>query len=361
MCLTTSNPELPLSGKEKTLGGILMIVGIISSMLVILMHWPDKMHNAGNNVYSYKLFKITLIENNKEDSEQLKARSEAAEQRLKEDLEKASKLAQVKKEAGEAKDSAALIKATKEKDSADIIVIGDKRAVEKANKDKAEKKECESKLLPESCNAATIQFGTLILILVAASGFLGNMVYVASSFTAFVGAEKFKRSWIMWYCVKPFTASGLAVFLYLALNRSNEPVPINLNGILAGAALAGLFTNIATQKLKEIFIAAFKPNDNLPDKLDAGKQKIDKTSIQPGKIDVNHINNFLITGENLDRKNIVVSINGTKIDPTAISVNPSLIKFSYEVDEQHRDLTEFTLLITTVKGTELCREIIRVI
>ncbi len=235
----------------------------------------------------------------------------------------------------------------------------DKKAVNDAivkkaddEKAKAEKVDCTQKSDLSACR--TIQFGVLILILVAASGFLGNMIYVASSFTIFVGAEKFKRSWIMWYAVKPFTASGLAILIYMALNSTAVNPPINLNGILATATLTGLFTNIATLKLKEIFTTTFKPNVNLPDKLDGGKQKIDLDHMHPEKIDINHVNNFLIPGQNLDPKNIIVSINGTRIVPAGITITPTLIKFNYEVD--NNALNEFNLLITDGKGIEIGRK-----
>jgi hypothetical protein len=231
-----------------------------------------------------------------------------------------------------------------------------KAAAEKAAADK--KVPCTKVTVPCSC---TIQFGALILILVAAAGFLGNMVFVASSFATFVGADKFRRSWILWYFVKPFTASGLAVFLYLALNNSNTGPgapggPVNLNGIIAMAALAGLFTDTATQKLKEIFTAIFKPTDNRPDKLTDPSVKVvsvDLSTMHPDKIDVNQPNNFLITGQNLDPKNIIVSINGKNIAPAALTVTPTLLKFTYTVDPADKALNKFTLLITDAKDVKI--------
>ncbi len=361
MSLPNSNTELPLNTSEKIVAGVLMILAIIFSLLIIIIHWPNKMPTADDTIYCYKPFNITLIEAHKDRVEQLTAAVQAAENRLKEDQEKADKLAQVKIKADKSGDNALITKAEKDKDSIDIVVIADIAALKKANTDKAEgdKKNCALKASVPPCE--TIQFGVLILILVAASGFLGNLVHVASSFTAFVGAEKFKRSWTMWYVVKPFTAAGLAVFLYMALNSTAITPGINLNGILATATLTGLFTDIATQKLKEIFTAAFKPKDNLPNKLDDGKQIIDVENILPKNIDVNQVNNFIIHGQNLDPKNIIVNINGTRIDPAAITITPTLIKFSYTVAVTDRALTRFTLLITDIKGVKIDSKIIDVV
>jgi hypothetical protein len=351
--------ELPLSTTEKIWASVLMILAIIIPLLVIIILWPNKMPTVENTIYYYDPFQVTLIDSAKQGTDHFTTAVQAAKDRLKEDETKSTKLTKAKADAeskaesdkatGKLVDCSVAKKAAKDKDSDDSVVIADKAAVKKAEADK-KNTSVQTDVQP-SCG--TIQFGALILILVAASGFLGNMVHVASSFTAFIGADKFKRSWIMWYAVKPFTASGLAVFLYLALNSSTITTPVNLNGILATAALAGLFTDIATQKLKEIFTVAFKPSDNRPDKLPAGKQTINLANIQPEKIDVNQVNNFLIPGQDLDSNNIVISINGKKIDPATITITPTMIKFTYTVADADKTLTKFTLLITDAKGVKV--------
>jgi hypothetical protein len=343
-------PELPLNNSEKTWAGIIMITAMILTLLVIIMNWPNKMPTAADStLYYYKPFRVTLIDNLKPATDQ--ATGQKAADKLRADQQVADKAAADKIAADKAAAAdnstdktatqTAAKKAADAKTAADKVVADDKAAA-------ANKTTVAPTVIPP---CGTIQFGALILILVAAAGFLGNMVYVASSFATFVGAEKFKRSWILWYVVKPFTASGLAVFLYMALNSTTTTPPINLNGILAAAALAGLFTDIATQKLKEIFTAAFKPSDNRPDKLTGGKQSVDLANMHPEKIDVNQVNNFLIPGQNLDPKDIIVSINTVKIDPATVTVTPTLIKFAYTVTD--KTLTKFTLLITDGKGVKI--------
>jgi hypothetical protein len=122
----------------------------------------------------------------------------------------------------------------------------------------------------------TIQFNTLMLLLVATAGFLGNMIHIASSFTTFIGSNQFKRSWILWYCVKPFTASALALVIYFAFRagflNSNDPGnTLNIYGIMTVSALSGLFTDTATQKMKEVFEVIFKPKETRPDSLEDTK------------------------------------------------------------------------------------------
>ncbi|RFM28285.1 hypothetical protein [Deminuibacter soli] len=118
-----------------------------------------------------------------------------------------------------------------------------------------------------------IQLNTLLLILVALGGFLGNLIHISTSFTTFIGSQAYKRSWTLWYFVKPFTAAALAVALYFSfragfLNYSNDASNLNLYGIMALSFLAGLFTDTATLKLKEVFEVLFRPKEQRPDAIE---------------------------------------------------------------------------------------------
>jgi hypothetical protein len=104
-------------------------------------------------------------------------------------------------------------------------------------------------------------------------------------------------------------------------------------------------------KLKEIFTAAFKPTDNRPDEITCDKQTVDLANMHPEKIDLNVVNNFLIPGQNLDPKNIAVSINTKKIDPATLTITPTLIKFPYTVTD--KTLIKFTLLVTDAKDVKI--------
>jgi hypothetical protein len=339
----TVPPEPPLDRSQKIWAGVLIIGAILLSLSVIIAHWPDKMPTSANNTtYCYKFMHVTLLDQSASPAVKEADKAPGSPGAPTDPAKTAVDSIKLKAEA-EIKARAAEEKAKAEKAAAEKAAA--------AKKDPCAK-------TPASCHC-TIQYGALILILVAAAGFLGNMVFVASSFATFVGAGKFRRSWILWYFVKPFTASGLATVLYLALNNSNAGPgtsggPVNLNGIIATAALAGLFTDIATQKLKEIFTAIFKPADNRPDKLTDPSTKVisvDLTTMHPDKIDVAGSNQFLITGQNLDPKNLIVTILKKKIDP--VSVTPTLIKFDYKVDDTDKAVTKFPLLITDAQGIKI--------
>jgi hypothetical protein len=177
------------------------------------------------------------------------------------------------------------------------------------------------------CNCdESIQFNTLLLILVALCGFLGNMIHIATSFTTFVGANEFKRSWLMWYCVKPFTASALAITFYFVfrggfLNYASDAA-LNIYGIMTMAMLTGLFTDNATLKLKEIFEVAFKAKDDRPNTLSGTGIKI--TDVTPDKLDKTKENIITIKGENLDKAGLKIKIN-LEVAAYTVSADKSIV------------------------------------
>ena len=100
--------------------------------------------------------------------------------------------------------------------------------------------------------------GRLLLITMIAGG-LGGYVHAATSFVDYVGNRQFVSSWILWYLLRPFIAMALAVIVYLVVRAGFVSVTdggagaVNPYGIAALAALAGLFSKRATDKLDEIF------------------------------------------------------------------------------------------------------------
>jgi hypothetical protein len=241
--------EIGLFGKW--IAGILIVAFTLLPLLAIIAFWPDRLPGTGDKIarYSTELFNVRLMDTIsagnmiKKDSVLLKIDTT---QKMK--VVKDSPAIVVKKEAK--KDSLVVETAIK-KNMLGVAAKGNKPCVD----------------IEE-----TISVNTLLLLLVAIAAFLGNMVHIATSFTTFVGAEKFKRSWILWYCVKPFTAAALGLVLYFSfrggfLNSSSDVSNLNLYGIITLAALSGLFTDIATQKLKEVFSVIFKPTDPRPNKL----------------------------------------------------------------------------------------------
>jgi hypothetical protein len=202
-----------------------------------------------------------------------------------------------------------------------------------------------------------IHLNTILLILVAAAGFLGNMIHIATSFTTYVGAGKFQQSWILWYWVRPFTASALALTLYFAFGGANDPGNVDLDRTLTMAVLAGLFTDIATQKLKEIFEVTFNPKDTRPDKLD-NNPLVTAGSIKPDKWDKAKENKVSIVGKNLKSKKLVIKIGDTIISNAATTDDE--ITFAYTLTDADKAKATLTLLVTDEAGKELAKKAIPV-
>jgi len=116
------------------------------------------------------------------------------------------------------------------------------------------------------------------------------------------------------------------------------------------AGLVGLFTDIATQKLKAIFEAILKPADthpgatNTPLPQQATKAAmVDMTKVSPEKINANGINHVKIPGQNLNLKNLIVTINNQPIDKSAITITATEISFDYTPADA--TVTEFLLSV----------------
>lgn len=197
-----------------------------------------------------------------------------------------------------------------------------------------------------------LHINTLLLILVGLGGFVGNMIHIATSFTTFVGAGKFKKSWLLWYCIKPFTAAALAIGIYFVfrggfLNMNDGGASINLYGLMTISLFAGLFTDKATEKLKEVFEVLFRSKEERPDPL-VSKFKI--VNISPLIIEKDKVNKMTLTGEKLDTEKLKISINNEEI--ADIKTSTSTITFDYTIPESLKDEKTLTVSVKDDKGTE---------
>jgi hypothetical protein len=201
-----------------------------------------------------------------------------------------------------------------------------------------------------------IHINTLLLMLVAAAGFLGNMIYITSSFSTFIGAVKFRRSWLLWYFVKPFTAAGLALGVYFVfrggfLNMSDDSSNINIYGLITISILTGLYTDRATLKLGEVVntIFGFKSdeNDHRPDKL---HQLLKVTGFSPAILVMGKANTLMITGENLDKQKLLITINDMAINDVVISA--TAISFQYTPAATEPPPADVKLVVKDEAGKE---------
>jgi hypothetical protein len=206
----------------------------------------------------------------------------------------------------------------------------------------------------DTVTGSYIHINTLLLILVAFGGFLGNMIYIAASFTTYVGSGKFRKSWTLWYCIKPFSAAALAITLYFVfrggfLNMSDESANINIYGLMTLSLLAGLFTDRTTLKLKEVFDVLLKPKEERPDALENDNPKV--LGVKADPLEVGKAVLVTLSGTHLDKGKVDIAIEGQPIS-TDLDIKPDSISFSYTLPDELKDSTTVTLTVKLEKEKE---------
>lgn len=302
--------ELSITGQ--VVAGIMLILFTTLAVVLLIGYWPDRLPEQQDKcqLYSDSLFAVRLIDTCcKQQMVPLAARPNAR---------------------------------TRDNQTPAIVGIQkDAAAGDTVTKTYIEKTVC-------NCNLpGTITLNKLLLLLVCLGGFLGGMVYISSSFTAYVGSRQFKRSWKLWYFVKPFTAVGIAVALYFTfraglLTHNDDASNINLYGIMTLALLSGLFSQIATQKLKEVFQAAFNPKGDLPDKIDENKPEI--ISIESNTLDRAKENIITIKGRNLDKSPLTIKINDAEVKDVKVTKNTITVKYTIPPDQRGVALFKLDIL-----------------
>jgi hypothetical protein len=114
-----------------------------------------------------------------------------------------------------------------------------------------------------------------LLWLVLLAGGLGSFLHVAQSYSDYIGNRTLKSSWAIWYCFRPFIGAGLALVVYaagrggvmaIASGSNAKASELNPFGLVAVAALVGMFSKAATTKLGEVFDTLFKSDKAGEDK-----------------------------------------------------------------------------------------------
>lgn len=98
------------------------------------------------------------------------------------------------------------------------------------------------------------------LLIVLAAGAIGSLVHATRSFIAFAGGRQLVTSWIPWYLLRPVTGAAMALIFYLTVRYGFMEVKpgeedFGVGAIAALAALVGLFSEQAFDKLKQVFSA----------------------------------------------------------------------------------------------------------
>jgi hypothetical protein len=110
-----------------------------------------------------------------------------------------------------------------------------------------------------------------MLLLVLLAGGLGSYIHVATSFSYHIAKRDFEPHWYWWYWMRIPIGATLALVtimiieggLFMVPAVTNNAIPITTIGI---AALIGLFSHHAVEKLHDIFDVVFNPRNKKNDK-----------------------------------------------------------------------------------------------
>ena len=133
-------------------------------------------------------------------------------------------------------------------------------------------------LLPDNGTKMVNLFGVRVFfesesrlaLLVIVAGAIGSSIHTITSFTRYIGYDKFYKRWIWWYMLRPCAGSALALIFYFVIRgglfTSTNSQEINLYGIMAISGLVGMFSKQATDKLNELFGNLFRTEKELNQK-----------------------------------------------------------------------------------------------
>jgi len=303
-----------ISSLGKAFAGLLIIFFTFFSAFYLIGHWPDRIPGPKENttsLYTFRWFHVRLIDSIAHTGVVVQTRGNIA-----------------------GVDSTQ----AKPDSTADSITPAVKKVPPQVQQNPAS-------VADEMQEARLIHINTLLLIMVGVAGFLGSMIHISASFTSYIGAGKFRKSWILWYCVKPFTAAALAIAVYFVfrggfLNMSDDSSNINIYGLMTISILSGLFTDRTTLKLKEVFEVLFRPKDDRPDQLKNGGLKV--TAVDAAPLEAGQPTLITLRGEKMDEGKVAVTIGDDTIQN--MERKPDCISFTYTLPEALQG--EDTVLLT---------------
>ncbi len=123
-----------------------------------------------------------------------------------------------------------------------------------------QKAHSDSVLVLKSLTDHVSEISLLLLVLIV--GALGACLHALTSLSEYVGNKKFKKSWALWYILRPFVGAILSLLFYFVIHGGLFPqsgvTGRKFYGIMALAGLIGLFSKQALYKLSDLFDVLFK-------------------------------------------------------------------------------------------------------
>jgi len=138
-----------------------------------------------------------------------------------------------------------------------------------------------------------------LILIVMLTGAMGSYVHAATSFVTYIGNRNLIHSWTWWYILRPFIGMALALTFYFVIRggllaSSTGANNVNLFGMAAVAALAGMFSKQATEKLREVFDNLFKTETGEGDDIRMDKLE-GKLPVSDKMISLNKITEYTMT------------------------------------------------------------------
>jgi hypothetical protein len=127
----------------------------------------------------------------------------------------------------------------------------------------------------------------LLLLLALLAGALGGSLHALQSFAAFVGNRTLRKSWLWWYLVRAPIGAILGLFFYVVLRAGltgDRATGVDPYGVVAVGALAGLFSERATRKLREVFDVLFPSKEEYDDRLEEKPVRLELESVEPSPL-----------------------------------------------------------------------------
>jgi hypothetical protein len=132
-----------------------------------------------------------------------------------------------------------------------------------------------------------------LLLIVVLAGAAGSCIGAQTSFATFVGNRSLVASWTWWYVLRPFIGMTLALVFYFVirgglLSVNSGADEMSPYGVAAVAALVGLFSKQATDKLEEVFTTLFRTEKGKGDDL-RGDKAVDEAPVSQHMIPLRKI------------------------------------------------------------------------
>jgi IPT/TIG domain-containing protein len=159
-----------------------------------------------------------------------------------------------------------------------------------------------------------------LFIVVGLSGAIGGFIHSARSLYWYIGNRVLRRSWVAMYLTLPIIGSALAIVFCLILRGgllTGEATgqQVNFFGFAAIAALVGLFSPEAAEKLKQVFSTVLAPAESGRDR-PPGPNEASVHGIQPRDGRIGDV--ITIYGASLGQANAVL-FHGARTEPASTS------------------------------------------